>query len=122
MAHILKFFPRQVLVGAGSSGQTIYSEVFEVSNFKEILVEFNVPGILQPLSPAIGISAIIQTTNDPAFNNAIWSQLGTALTRTSVGISSSAYSDPMRFVRGTIVMPSSYVATVLFEGVARNSE
>jgi hypothetical protein len=100
MARVLDFFPRQMLCGQTGAASDYYSQIFEVSSDATIVAEFRI----YANSSASTIAAIIQECADP--NLTEWSTLVT-FTSLASGSNKQTPTNPLRFVRAKITVPSA---------------
>ena len=118
MARVLVFCPKQTLVGTPQSGgQDYYSEIFDVTDVSLLTAEMQVFGTT---NTAGVVSGFLEETADPAFDAASWTQNGSALVVTGVGLSKQSYSGLQRFVRAKVTLPSGVSARLCVDGVGRN--
>jgi hypothetical protein len=118
MAEVLRFFPRQTLVGA-AAGSEYYSEIFEVAEYSHITFQLRV----YLLSAGANVQAELETTSDPTLTDG-WEVLVIAPTPLVVATGSQDVARtteaPARFVRAKVTLPEEVCqATLMCEGVAR---
>ena len=117
MAQVIRFFPRQTILGS----TTVYSEIYEVApETVTVLAEYRLWSY-SGAGAGAGISAAIETTMNPTFGpDTSWS----AVASTGViaaGVTVIEGTQIMRFVRGKIVAPGATAALLHFEGVTKES-
>jgi hypothetical protein len=110
MAKILSFFPRQAVLG----GTSITSEVFDVSDIAQLIVDLRV----YSFGGGYGVSAFLYDSPSPNPDN--WrtkDQIGVG----GVGLSTITTSQLYRFVRARLGFTGNSGSIVSVEGIGRES-
>ena len=114
MARVITFFPKQVYMGAQAGPLTVISEIFELSEENELLVELRVHGS-NPSS--LSLTGQIETTSDSTFVDSAWKQAGSNVATTS--LQTGTVTGLQRYVRAKLTVPTTGWAYAGVNAVAR---
>jgi len=120
MAEVIRFFPRQAVVGTETTATNYYSEIFDASDYLRLKVLYRRFAVF-PSSLSGSFVAEIQSTNNPELNDDAFETLGTltegAFTTFSGGLG--------RYVRAKVTvsgaMSEGSTAMIQIEGVANET-
>jgi len=117
-ARVITFFDRQEVAAFTGTSVDLYSPTFDVSGVETLVLETQVfsskPGVATYGSDLL-------ETEDPKFRAGTWSTLMSHATVTSggVGRSKGAISNPGRYVRLKLTVPSGTYGTLTCRAIAR---
>ena len=114
--RVIRFFPRQAVVGNVSAANSIYSPVFEVVNVDTLFVETRIYSASVATADA---TVIIQETTDPTLGDDSWTSLGTASHDNGAGATKTTLTNPLRFVRAKLTVTADESMVVAVEAVGR---
>jgi hypothetical protein len=120
LAKVITFLPKAVYIGGGNSSVATLSEIFEITEERNLEVELRVYAA-QPYT--LSITGSLETTSDPTFLDASWKTVSGTFTQAGIGNAriSLAGSTVLSFVRARLEVPQDGVTCALLTAVAREA-
>lgn len=108
MPQIISFIPREAVTGGDA---TLYSEVYEVSSYAQIVAEIRV----HTFAGAGTISAILQDTMEPCLApDSLWRDAATQTATWPTGnVNVFSGSGLLRFARMKLVIPATLTGAII---------